>query len=147
MSRLTGEGYEALRWQIATLKPARGSHRKYLPYAFTEQGVAMLSSLLRSQRAIDVNVEIMRTFVRLQQLLASNAELARRLDALEDKYDAQFQVSGMEVAEERKRPDQAFASVCLVSRFRADLLKLPPEMCGQPAYGQSLLGRNSGSGI
>jgi hypothetical protein len=92
MIRLTAEEYEALRSQNATLKPARGTHRKYLPYAFTEQGVAMLSSVLRSQRAIDVNVEIMRAFVRLRQMLASNAELARRLDRLEKKYDAQFKV-------------------------------------------------------
>lgn len=92
MIQLTGEEYEVLRSQIATLKPARGSHRKYLPYAFTEQEVAMLSSVLRSQRAIDVNVEIMRAFVRLRRMLASNEELARKLAALERKYDAQFKV-------------------------------------------------------
>lgn len=60
--------------------------------AFTEQGVAMLSSVLRSKRAISVNVEIMRAFVRLRQMLASNAELSRRLDELEGKYDRQFRV-------------------------------------------------------
>jgi len=75
-----------------TLKVGRGQHRKYLPFAFTEQGVAMLSSVLRSKRAIQVNIEIMRAFVRLRQMLASNAELARKLDALERKYDAQFKV-------------------------------------------------------
>jgi hypothetical protein len=62
------------------------------PYVFTEQGVAMLSSVLRSQRAVAVNIEIMRAFVRLRQLLSSNAELARRLEELEKKYDAQFRV-------------------------------------------------------
>jgi hypothetical protein len=62
------------------------------PYAFTEQGVAMLSTVLRSQRAITVNIEIMRTFVQLRRIFASNAELARRLDALESKYDKQFKV-------------------------------------------------------
>ena len=61
-------------------------------YAFTEQGVAMLSSVLRSPRAVRVNIEIMRAFVRLRQLLASHAELARKLDDLEKKYDAQFKV-------------------------------------------------------
>jgi hypothetical protein len=66
--------------------------RRYAPYAFTEQGVAMLSSVLRSPRAIDVNVEIMRAFVRLRQLLQGNAELARKLEALEAKYDQQFRV-------------------------------------------------------
>lgn len=62
----------------------------YRPYAFTEQGVAMLSSVLRSPRAVQVNIEIMRTFVRLRQWLASNAELSKRLDDLENKYDDQF---------------------------------------------------------
>jgi hypothetical protein len=65
---------------------------KYLPYAFTEQGVAMLSSVLHSKRAIRVNVEIMRTFVRLRQLLASHADLAAKLEELETKYDAQFKI-------------------------------------------------------
>lgn len=63
-----------------------------LTYAFTEQGVAMLSGVLRSKRAVEVNIEIMRTFVRLRQLLATNAELARKLELLEKKYDAQFKV-------------------------------------------------------
>ena len=71
-------------------------HKKYfggaLPYAFTEQGVAMLSSVLNSERAIKVNIEIMRAFVRLRQILTSNKELAKRLDELEKKYDAQFRV-------------------------------------------------------
>ena len=62
------------------------------PYAFTEQGVAMLSSVLRSKRAITVNIEIMRALVKLRQMLASNAELSRRLDELESKYDKQFRV-------------------------------------------------------
>src|SRR5215211_6851919 len=62
------------------------------PYAFTEQGVAMLSSVLRSKRAITVNIEIMRAFVKLRQMLASNAELSRRFDELESKYDKQFKV-------------------------------------------------------
>jgi ORF6N domain len=62
------------------------------PYAFTEQGVAMLSSVLRSKRAITVNIDIMRAFVKLRQILASNAELSRRLDELESKYDKQFRV-------------------------------------------------------
>jgi hypothetical protein len=70
----------------------RGQNIKYLPYAFTEQGVAMLSSVLRSPRAIRVNVEIAHAFVRLRQLLQSNAGLAQKLAALEKKYDAQFKV-------------------------------------------------------
>ena len=65
---------------------------RYRPYSFTEQGVAMLSSVLRSKRAITVNIEIMRAFVKIRQILASNAELSRRLDELESKYDKQFKV-------------------------------------------------------
>jgi hypothetical protein len=90
MFQLSREEVDFLRSQIVTLKKGRGQHSKYLPYAFTEQGVAMLSSVLRSQRAIQVNIEIMRAFIRLRQMLASHVELARKLDALEKKYDAQF---------------------------------------------------------
>ena len=79
-----------LRSQIVTLK--RGQHIKYRPYAFTEHGILMLSSVLNSERAIKVNIEIMRAFVRLRQILASNKELAKRLDELEKKYDAQFKL-------------------------------------------------------
>jgi hypothetical protein len=92
MFRLTEEEATRLRSQIVTLKTGRGHHRKYLPYAFTEQGVAMLSSVLRSPRAVQVNIEIMRAFVRLRELIATNRDLARRLDHLEKKYDSQFKV-------------------------------------------------------
>ena len=78
------------RSQFVTLN--RGQNVKYLPYAFTEQGVAMLSTVLKSKRAVQVNVEIMRAFVRLRQLLASHKDLARKLVALEKKYDSQFRV-------------------------------------------------------
>lgn len=82
-----------LRSQIVTSKPGAGSGgRRYQPYAFTEQGVAMLSSVLRSPRAIQVNIAIMRTFVALRRMLASHAGLARKLEILERKYDAQFKV-------------------------------------------------------
>ncbi|MCL4492156.1 MAG: ORF6N domain-containing protein [Nitrospirae bacterium] len=92
MFQLVKEEDEVLRSQIVTLKSGRGQHRKYLPYVFTEQGVAMLSSVLNSERAVSVNIEIMRAFVRLRQMLSSNAQLAKKLDALEKKYDAQFKV-------------------------------------------------------
>jgi len=75
-----------------TVIPTRGKLGGATPYAFTEQGVAMLSSVLRSPRAVQVNIAIMRTFVRLREMLLSNAELARKLAALENKYDAQFKV-------------------------------------------------------
>jgi len=90
MFQLTPEEYESLRFHFGILK--RGRHSKYLPYAFTEQGVAMLSSVLRSTRAVQVNIEIMRTFVRLRKMLAAHADLARKLAALEKKYDEQFRV-------------------------------------------------------
>ncbi|MBI2337108.1 MAG: ORF6N domain-containing protein [Deltaproteobacteria bacterium] len=92
MFQLTSEEFEALRSHFATLKTGRGKHRKYLPYVFTEQGVAMLSSVLNSEQAIEVNVEIMRAFVRLRQILSSNKVLAQRLSELEKKYDRQFKV-------------------------------------------------------
>ncbi len=79
-----------LRSQIVTLK--RGQHIKYRPYAFTEHGILMLSSVLNSEKAIKVNIEIMRAFVRLRQILSTNRELAKRLDELERKYDAQFKI-------------------------------------------------------
>jgi ORF6N domain-containing protein len=91
MFQLTQDEAELLRFQIGTSKNGRGG-RRYLPYAFTEQGVAMLSSVLNSERAVLVNIEIMRAFVKLRQMLASNAELSRRLDELESKYDKQFKV-------------------------------------------------------
>lgn len=70
----------------------RGKHAKYVPYAFTEQGVAMLSSVLKSKQAVQVNVEIMRAFVRLRDLIGHNRDLAKRLDDLESRYDQQFKV-------------------------------------------------------
>ncbi len=83
---------ERLRSQIVTLRKAHGKHLKYRPYAFTEHGILMLSSVLKSDRAVQVNIEIMRTFVRLREILASHADLNRRLDALERNYDNKFKV-------------------------------------------------------
>ena len=86
MFQLDGDEWEALRSQSVTSNTGRGG-RRYLPYAFTEQGVAMLSSVLGSAQAIAVNIEIMRAFVRLREVIASNKELALRLDELENKAD------------------------------------------------------------
>jgi ORF6N domain len=88
--QLTDREFRSLRSQFVTSNRRGG--RRYHPYAFTEQGVAMLSSVLRSKRAVQVNIEIMRAFVRLRQMLASNEELARKVAALEKKYDSQFRV-------------------------------------------------------
>jgi ORF6N domain len=116
MFQLTTEEWTAMRSQIVTSSPTKGgkssqtatsSHsvagltsqivmsnarggRRTLPYAFTEQGVAMLSSVLRSQRAVEVNIAIMRTFVQLRRLMDSNRDLARRIEAMETRYDEQF---------------------------------------------------------
>jgi hypothetical protein len=91
MFRLTAQEADSLRSQIVTSKPGRGG-RRTPPYVFTEQGVAMLSSVLRSSRAVRVNIEIMRAFVRLRRMLESNDHLARKLDELEEKYDEQFKI-------------------------------------------------------
>jgi leucyl aminopeptidase len=92
MFRLTREEWDSLRSQIVTLNAGRGAGRKYAPYVFTEQGVAMLSSVLRSKQAIAVNIEIMRAFVQLRAMLLTNEQLARRVNALEKRHDAQFKV-------------------------------------------------------
>jgi hypothetical protein len=91
MFHLTADEVERLRFQIGTSKPGCGG-RRYRPYVFTEHGVAMLSSVLRSQTAVRVNIEIMRAFVRLRGILAVHKDLARKLAELEQKYDGQFRI-------------------------------------------------------
>jgi hypothetical protein len=87
--QLTKEEWENLRYQFGA---SNWGGTRYLPLAFTEQGIAMLSSVLHSERAVRVNVEIMRTFVRLREIIASHKDLARKLEELEKKYDAQFKI-------------------------------------------------------
>jgi hypothetical protein len=103
MIQLTEEEFKNLKFHFGT---SRWGGTRKLPRAFTEQGVAMLSSVLQSPRAILVNIEIMRAFVRLRQMLASNAELARKLKALEKKYDAQFKVVFDAIRELMTPPDK-----------------------------------------
>jgi phage regulator Rha-like protein len=92
MFRLTKAEYEIfLRCQIGISKEGRGG-RRYMPYAFTEQGVAMLSSVLRSKRAVEVNIAIMRTFVKLRKILTTNSALRRKIEAMERQYDEQFKL-------------------------------------------------------
>ena len=88
MFQLSQDEFENLRFHFGTSNSWGG--RRYPPYAFTEHGIAMLSSVLRSPRAVRVNIEIMRAFIRLRRMLSSHADLARRLDELEKKYDGQF---------------------------------------------------------
>jgi phage regulator Rha-like protein len=89
--QLTKTENDSLRSQNVTLKKGRGSHRKYLPYAFTEQGVAMLSSVLKSKRAVQVNIQIMRAFVKLREIISTHKELAQKLKELELKIDSHDQ--------------------------------------------------------
>ena len=92
MFMLTRQEWDVLKCQIGISKsPAHGG-RRIRPHAFTEQGIAMLSSVLRSPRAVEVNIAIMRTFVELRRLMDSNRELARKIEAMERKYDEQFAV-------------------------------------------------------
>ena len=90
MFQLTWEEAKNLRSQIVTLK--QGKHMKYRPYAFTEHGILMLSSILNSQRAIQVNIQIMRTFTRLREMLLSRQDLKQKIEEMEGKYDQQFQI-------------------------------------------------------
>jgi hypothetical protein len=117
MFQRTREEWESLRSQIATLEEGRGQHRKYLPYAFTEQGVAMLSSVLRSPRAVQVNIEIMRAFVRLRQFLASHEELARKVAEM----DQQLQSGGDGEMGRRGAMVLVSLSPCLLVTFCAGL--------------------------
>lgn len=108
MFQLEEKELELLRSQTVTSKPGRGG-RRTLPYAFTEQGVAMLSSVLRSGRAVQVNIAIMRAFVGLRKLISSNAPLAKRISELESKYDKNFKVVFQaihDLLQERKKDEE-----------------------------------------
>src|SRR5207237_5042801 len=107
MFQLTKKEFDNMRSQFVTtsrralvnasqavMSSRKHRGRAYRPYAFTEQGVAMLSSVLRSSRAVEVNIAIMRTFVQLRRLMDSNRDLARKIEALEEKYDEQYNVRG-----------------------------------------------------
>jgi len=108
MFQLTPDEFANLRSQIVT---SSWGGRRYPPYAFTEHGVAMLSSVLSSGRAIEVNVEIVRTFVRLRRLLGSHEDLARKLKELEKRYDAQFRVVFDAIRQLMAPPEKARRSI------------------------------------
>jgi hypothetical protein len=103
--RLTDDEVAGLRSQIVTSNESRGG-RRYNPYAFTEQGVAMLSSVLRSPRAVEVNIAIVRAFVKLREIIASHRQLARRLEEMESRYDAQFRAVFDAIRELMKPPEK-----------------------------------------
>ena len=102
MFQLTKVEFQDLRLHFGTSSPWGG--RRHLPLAFTEQGVAMLSSVLRSERAVQVNIAIMRTFVKLRQMLGSHRDLARHIENMERKYDARFKVVFDAIRELMKPP-------------------------------------------
>jgi len=89
MFQLTQSEHESLRFQFGTSKTSRGG-RRYLPYVFTEQGVAMLSSVLKSKQAVQVNIQIVRTFIQLREMLMTHKDLREKIEAMEKRYDKQF---------------------------------------------------------
>ena len=89
---LSEEDWKNMRYHFGTSSLAQWGGRRYLPYAFTEQGVAMLSTVLKSKKAVLVNIEIMRAFVKIREMLATHKDLARKLEEMEKKYDAQFKI-------------------------------------------------------
>ena len=141
MFQLTREEDAPLRSQFVTLKPGRGRHRKYLPYAFTEQGVAMLSSVLKSERAIQVNVEIMRTFVRLREWMASHKNLARKLELMEKKYDAQFRVVFDAIRQLKAAPEPRDKKIGFRAREREARYQVSGRKGIRINFGASVTGR------
>ena len=127
MFQLSEAEFQALKTQVANLNlksqfaisSSDWGGRRHPPYAFTEQGVAMLSSVLRSKRAVEVNIQIMRTFVRLRKLLASNAELSRKLEAMEKKYDAQFKIVFDAIRQLMKSPEPKTRKIGFIVSERA----------------------------
>ncbi len=110
------EASELSRSQFVTLK--RGQNIKYFPYAFTENGVAMLSSVLNSERAIQVNIQIMRTFTKIWEILATHGELRQKIEEMEKKYDYQFKVvfdTIKKLLEPSEKPMKNLAASCEVS--------------------------------
>jgi phage regulator Rha-like protein len=106
MFRLSREEYnDLLRYQFGTLK--RGQYSKYLPFAFTENGVAMLSSVLNSKRAVQVNIQIMRTFTRLREMLMTHKDLKEKIEAIEKKYDYQFKIVFEAIKQLLEPPEKA----------------------------------------
>lgn len=120
MLQLTPAEVAALNLSQIVIGSEKHRNPRLRPYAFTEQGVAMLSSVLRSKRAINVNVEIMRAFVKLRQIFASDAELSRRLDELESKYDKQFRVVFAAIRQMMSTPIRDSKEIGFRSRSKKD---------------------------
>ncbi|MBI5742902.1 MAG: ORF6N domain-containing protein [Candidatus Niyogibacteria bacterium] len=113
MFQLSKQETDIWRSQFVTLKDGRGQHRKYLPYVFTEQGVAMLSSVLNSDRAIQVNIQVIRTFTKLREFLATNKQLREKIESMEKKYDKKLKevfdvLKSLLIQEEKPRREMGF---------------------------------------
>ena len=123
MFQLDNQEVANLRSQIVTSSSGHGG-RRYFPNVFTKLGVAMLATVLNSERAIQVNIEIMRTFVRLRQMLASNAELSRKLNALDKKYDSKFKMVFDAIKELMRPPGSSTTADLPEHNFPALLTRL-----------------------
>jgi len=134
MFQLTGEEFSNLKSQIVT--SSWGGLRRAAPYAFTEQGVAMLSGVLNSPRAIRVNVEIMRAFVRLRGMMASHADLARKLANLEKRYDAQFKLVFDAIRQLMLQPEKPRRSIGFRVEESGPVYRRRKIWKGQPAKGE-----------
>jgi hypothetical protein len=117
MFQLAAEETGSLRSQSGAFKTGRGKHRKYAPYGFTEQGVAMLSSVLNSDRAVQVNIEIMRAFVRLRESVSKHKDLAGKLTELENRYDRQLKVVFDAIRGLMKQPEPKRRGIGFTAKF------------------------------
>jgi hypothetical protein len=115
MVQLTKEEFENLRYHFGT---SRWGGRRHLPYAFTENGVAMLSTVLNSQKAIQVNIQIMRTFTKLREMISTHKDLARKLNELEKKYDGQFQIVFEAIRQLIEQPEQPKRKIGFIVKER-----------------------------
>jgi hypothetical protein len=125
MYQLTIAESARLRSQIGALKAGRGAHRKYAAYVFTEQGVAMLSSVLRTNRAACVKIEIMRAFVQLRQVVSTHKDLGRKLMVLESKYDRQFKVAFDAIRGLMHGPQKERRGIGFTAEICSERLRLP----------------------
>lgn len=125
MFELTKIEYDSLRSQIASLKNGRGQHLKYLPFAFTEQGIAMLSSVLNSEKAIEINISIIRAFVMMRQFTLSYSELKTRIEEIENQFPDIYKALNYLVDKDKigNNPDEGLR-LGTKSEFETDALAL-----------------------
>jgi hypothetical protein len=132
-------GSTSSNWSQFVTSSRKHRGARYRPYAFTEQGVAMLSSVLRSQRAVAVNIAIMRTFVQLRRLMDTNRDLSRKIEALEKKYDEQYSVRGRRWVDCIGRLVRRPSDWEITSQF-ADIFAAIKELVAPPATPRKQIG-------